>query len=135
MLTLIAVPKPFVGRIGKIQTNAILSWTRLRPEPQIILMGDEEGVKEFAEKFNLRYFPRIEKNEYKTPLYSSIFTESEKLASNDWLCHITSDVILTGDFIGACQDLRESFPKFLAIARRWNVEIPDLIDFSEKDWE
>ncbi len=106
MITLIAVPKSFIGHIGTIQTNAILSWTKLRPEPEIILMGDDEGVKEFAEKFNLRYIPEIKKNEYGTPLYNSIFREAEKAASHDWLCHITSDVILTGDFIKTCRLLR-----------------------------
>lgn len=135
MITFIAIPKPFNGHIGIIQENAIRSWTFLEPKPEIILMGDDEGMKEMAEKFNLCYIPEIEKNEYGTPLYNSIFKEAERLAKYDWLCYINSDVILTSDFITACQDLRGRFPKFLAIARRWNVEISELIDFSDKDWE
>ncbi len=134
MLTLIAVPKPFKGHIGIIQTNAIKSWTLLRPKPEIILMGDEEGTKEIADDLHLRHIPEIEKNEYGTPLYSSIFREAKKAASNDWLCHITSDVILTNDFLKAHQFVRQHLARCLIIGRRWNVDISQLIDFST-DWE
>jgi len=44
MLTLFALPKPFRGRNGIIQQNAIRSWTLLEPTPEIILFGDEFGT-------------------------------------------------------------------------------------------
>ncbi len=134
MITIIAVPRSFKGHTGMIQTNAIKSWTLLNPKPEIILMGNDEGVKETAEKFNLHYIAEIEKNEFGTPLYSSIFREAEKAASNDWICHSTSDVILTNDFLGAFEIVRQKLPRCLMVARRWNVEIKELIDFS-KGWE
>lgn len=46
MLTIFAAPKPFYGYIGVIQTNAIQSWLLLRPECEVILFGDEEGMAE-----------------------------------------------------------------------------------------
>ena len=39
MLTILSTPKPFEGHIGLIQRNAIGSWVRLSPRPQIILFG------------------------------------------------------------------------------------------------
>ena len=135
MLTLIAIPKPFKGHIGIIQTNAIKSWTLLNPRPEIILLGDEEGTKEIVTKFQLRHVPDIEKNEYGTPLFSSIFQKGREAASNDWLCYTTSDVIFTSDLLKAYKLIREYLPKCHAIARRWNLEINELIDFSQKDWE
>lgn len=134
MITFIAVPKPFKGHIGIIQTNAIKSWTLLNPKPEIILMGDDEGVKETAEKFNLRYIAEIEKNEFGTPLCSSIFREAEKAASNDWICHSNSDVILTNDFLKAFQFVNQRLSKCLMIARRWNLDIKEPINFSV-NWE
>jgi hypothetical protein len=134
MITFIAIPKPFKGHIGIIQTNAIKSWSLLLPKPEIILMGREEGTKEIAAKFNLRHIPNIEINEFGTPLYSSIFREAKKAASNDWLCHITSDVILTNDFLRAFTLARKYLPSCFMVARRRNLDIKEPIDFST-GWE
>src|SRR6266853_4649960 len=46
VLTIFASAKPFHGHTGVIQRNAIASWTRLRPRPEIILFGNEPGVAE-----------------------------------------------------------------------------------------
>src|SRR5436309_411668 len=45
MLTLFAAPKPFRGHIGIIQRNAITSWTKLQPRPEIILYGTQECTR------------------------------------------------------------------------------------------
>ncbi len=45
-LTILAMPKPFRGHIGIIQRNAITSWTKLQPRPEILLFGTEEGAAE-----------------------------------------------------------------------------------------
>jgi hypothetical protein len=134
MITFIAIPKPFQGHIGVIQKNAIRSWTLLRPRPEIILMGDEKGTKEIAKKFNLRHVPNIGTNEYGTPLHSFLFSEGERLASNDWICQATSDIILTSEIVDAFEFIRQRLPRCLIVAKRWNVEINELIDFSA-GWE
>ena len=43
-LTLFATPKRFQGHIDNIQRNAIASWTRLNPRPEIILFGADDGT-------------------------------------------------------------------------------------------
>ena len=55
MLTIFTIPKCFRGHISVIQRNAIRSWRMLRPECEIILFGDEEGMKEVAEEFGVRH--------------------------------------------------------------------------------
>ena len=47
MLTLFAIPKPFRGQSDLIQRNAITSWTRIEPRPDVLLFGNEEGTAEF----------------------------------------------------------------------------------------
>jgi hypothetical protein len=47
-MTIFAIPKPFIGQIGVIQKNAIASWTKLSPRPEIILFGDEIGTGAIA---------------------------------------------------------------------------------------
>jgi len=74
MLTIFSVPKPFHGRIGVIQTNAIRSWVLLRPACEVILFGNEEGTAEIASRFGIRHIPDVERNEYGTPLVSSVFS-------------------------------------------------------------
>ena len=59
MITVFSVPKPFEGHIGIIQCNAIKSWKKLDPKCEIILYGNEKGVKEIAEKFDLIHIPDI----------------------------------------------------------------------------
>jgi hypothetical protein len=46
MITLFSTPKPFVGHVGVIQRNAILSWQRLHPDVEIILVGEDAGTAE-----------------------------------------------------------------------------------------
>lgn len=50
MLTIFSIPKAFNGHIGDIQRNAINSWTRLQPECEILLLGDDEGTGKAADE-------------------------------------------------------------------------------------
>ena len=45
MLTIFTSARPFTDpHIATIQRNAIISWKKLRPHCEIIIVGDEEGV-------------------------------------------------------------------------------------------
>src|SRR5207244_634094 len=48
MVTIFTIPKPFRGHVGEIQRNAIGSWRALRPDVQVVLVGNEEGVEKAA---------------------------------------------------------------------------------------
>ena len=52
-ITILAMPKPFRGHVGTIQRNAIASWTKLQPRPEIILFGHEEGAAKCAQELGL----------------------------------------------------------------------------------
>ena len=132
MLTFFTVPKPFIGKIGTIQRNAIKSWVLLRPECEIILLGDEQGVAEVAGEFKLTHIPDIEKNEFGTPLLNSVFSKAQQAAKNELVCFINSDIILMNDFINAIRHI--SLKRFLAIGHRWDLDITGKLDF-EKNWD
>ena len=51
MLTIFAIPKPFQGHVSIIQRNAIQSWTKLHPDCEVILLGDEPGTGTVAAEF------------------------------------------------------------------------------------
>lgn len=135
MLTIFACPKPFRGHVSIIQRNAIKSWTLLQPRPEIILFGDEEGTAEVCKEFGLRHIPEVERNEYGTPLLSSLFASADSTASNSTLCYINSDIILTTDFMPSVQNISKRWDRFLIVGRRWNVDIDHLWDFEKGDWE
>lgn len=133
MLTIFTMPKAFRGHAGIIQKNAIRSWLQLRPACDIILLGDDEGTAEAAAELSVRHAPDIERNKYGTPLISSIYTTGQKLAKYDTVCHINADIILMSDFLPAISQVHN--PSFLAIGRRWDMDITEPINFDEVSWE
>jgi len=135
MLTIFSCPKPFRGHINIIQRNAIKSWTLLRPRPEIILIGDEEGTAEICKEFGLRHVPKVERNEYGTPLVSSIFEIGQSEATNSLLCYVNADIILMSDFMEAIKQLRYQNNKFLLVGRRWDIELQEMLDYCQWDWE
>src|SRR5712691_9090902 len=98
MLTIFALPKRFRGHFGVIQRNAISQWARLRPRPEILLFGNEEGTGEIALELGVRHIPEMKCNEYGTPLLSDLFAKAHALASHDILCYVNADIMLLGDF-------------------------------------
>lgn len=137
MLTISTCPKPFHGHINIIQRNAIKSWTLLQPRPEIILIGDEEGTAEVCKEFGLCHIPEVERNEYGTPLLSALFHISQSNASNPCVCYVNADIILLNCFMEAAQRVIKSMGEnyFLAVGRRWDLEVSKPLDFKDAHWE
>ncbi len=133
MLTIFAIPKPFRGHFGIIQRNAIQSWVLLRPKCEVILLGDEKGTAEIASELGTRHIPEVERNEYGTPLVSSVFNIAQDNANYEIMCYVNADIILMSDFIKAVQRVTKS--RFLMVGQRWDVELAKLIDFRDPQWE
>lgn len=134
-ITIFASPKPFKDSIGTIQINAIKSWNQLKPKPEIILCGDELGTAEIAQQLNLRHLPHIKCNQYGTPLLNDIFAKVSTTAKNSLLAYVNSDIILTRDFLPAVQQVAAKHPRFLILGRRWNLDINEVMDFEDYNWE
>jgi hypothetical protein len=132
-LTIFATPKKFAGHIGIIQRNAILSWTRMNPPPEIMLFGTDAGTAEVAAEFGLLHVPNAQCNQWGTPLISDLFAQAEKLGRNPILCYVNADVILFDDFAQALTRVSNAAHRFLMVGRRTDVEIKEAIDF-HADW-
>ena len=133
MLTLFTTPKPFRGHIAVIQRNAIRSWTLLRPTCEIILLGDDEGTAEIAAEFGARHISDVACNEYGTPLLNDIFEKAQRVARHNLLCYVNADIILMSDLMRAV--FRISWPRFLVIGHRWDLDATGPLDFDTPDWE
>jgi hypothetical protein len=73
LITIFTAPKPFTDpHIYIIQRNAIRSWLELGNDVEVLLLGDEEGMEEFAAEFGVTHIKEIKCNQLGTPLVSSL---------------------------------------------------------------
>lgn len=129
-ITILCMPKPFVGHIGVIQRNAINSWSRLTPRPEIYIFGEEDGVEEIAAELSIRHMRDIARNEFGTPLLDDLLCRTRKSSPAPLLCYVNSDIILLQEFWGAVQQIHRRFPKFLGVMHRLNINLQEPLDFA-----
>jgi hypothetical protein len=122
-LAIFAMPKPFAGHIGMIQRNAILSWTRLSPRPEIFLFGEEAGTAEIAAELRLAHLRDIQRNAFGTPLLSDLLQRAKEVTRSRILCYVNCDIILLQGFVEAVAQIQKKFAQFLAVAHRWEIEL------------
>jgi len=132
VLTLFALPKAFRGTIGVIQSNAIRSWLILGSECEVILLGDDEGTAQICSELGIRHIPNVERNEYGTPLVSSIFEIGQHAAMHQIVCYLNADIILLDDFLPAIRQVQRH--RFLLTGQRWDLEIKEPVNFDRPDW-
>jgi hypothetical protein len=135
MITIFAIPKPFKNHIATIQRNALISWTLLRPRPEIILFGEEEGTAEVAAELGLRHVPAVGRNKNGTPLLNGLFDAARNIATNNLLCYVNADIILLSDFMTAAKRVSAWRDRFLMVGRRWDVDIVHAVNFDQPNWE
>ena len=134
MLTIFAIPKPFLGEIDTIQRNAIQSWMKLHPTCQIMLFGNEVGTSEAATEFGLKHISEISHNEYGTPLVNSIFELAKQHSNHKIMCYVNSDIILTSNFLEALKRNNDN-ENYLMVGQRWDLDISEKVDFENQGWE
>lgn len=134
MLTIFTIPKAFTGHIGIIQRNAIQSWTKLEPRPEVLLFGQDAGTAELARELGLRHEPDVALTERGTPLVNDLFEKAERAASGTRMCYVNADIILTRDFLRAVEIVESRMPRSLMVSKRINLDVRERIAF-EPGWE
>jgi hypothetical protein len=128
LLTILATPKPFSGHIGVIQRNAIRSWTKLKPRPEIYLFGKEEGVAEIAAELGI-HTADIARSKFGTPMLDDLMQRGCKFEHAPLVAYVNSDIILLQECLDAVVNIHERFSKFLAVAYRSNIDLAESLDF------
>jgi len=121
-IALVAVPKSFRGGARMQQINAIESWRRLLPKVEIILVSPEDGVKEVADQFGVKYTVDVEVNVQGTPLLSSIFRKMKEISSAEVFILVNADIILFHDIMAVIKSTAKRFNDFLIVGRRTNTD-------------
>lgn len=135
MITFFSTTRPFQNHFKIIQTNAIKSWTKFCPPCEIILFGNEEGTKEIANKLNIQHVPKVESNEYGTPLVRGLFYKAQEIAKYNILCYVNADIVLMNDFLPVIKKVHGSYSQFLISGQRWDLNLNTELNFDELDWE
>ncbi len=133
-MTIFTVPRYFADNFKIIQYNAIKSWLLLKPQPEIILCGDEKGVSEFAIELGIKHIPDVEISDKGTPLINSVFDKAQAVAENAIVGYFSSDIILVSDFLSVVDKVSLKLNQFMIVGQRWDLDVKDYINFDEF-WE
>jgi hypothetical protein len=124
MLSIFSAPKPFIDEhISRIQRNALRSWLALGDDVEVILLGDEPGLKESAQDFGVQCFPVKSRSSSGAPLIDELFALARRNANHSTLCYVNADIILMDDFLPSIQSVKEEFDTFLIVGNRYDLEI------------
>jgi hypothetical protein len=118
------VPKPFRGRVGGIQRNAIASWHELGHNVQIVLLGDEEGVATAARESGVEHIGGLARNDRGTPLLDSAFALVERVARYPVWCFLNADILLLDDFLPAVERVASAFRSYLVVGESRDFAVP-----------
>jgi hypothetical protein len=135
MLTIFASPKAFTREFDVIQRNAVASWTRLRPRPQVLLIGNEPGTAAACRELGAEHLPDVRVNEFGTPYADSILELAEQHAVHPFLLWIAADTMLCDGVTEAVNVVSRHFDRFCMIAGRYRLARAAPINFEDPDWQ
>jgi hypothetical protein len=133
--------KPFQGDDAWKQDQAIKSWTQLNGiRKKIIIIGNDIGIKEVSQKYNLIHCPNVKTLE-NIPFLDSMFEIANSYAdNNDYMMWCNSDIIFFNDLIKNIKkfdELRISnkvhFKNFLLTGQRYDWHNPKIINNLNKE--
>ena len=138
-LTLFCSPKPFRGHFGMIQRNAIGSWTKLDPAPEVFLFGKEEGTEEAARDLRVRHVAEVACSPSGTPRVDALFGAVRAQTQSPWLAYINADIMLLDDFSRAFAAVQAEartgrLKQVLLCSQRVDVVVRESIDFADAQW-
>jgi hypothetical protein len=124
VLTLFSIPKPFVGPIGVIQRNALVSWTALGV--QVVLLGDDEGVERAAAEHGAVHLGAAAQLNRQIRL-DQAFTAVDRGAEYDHRCLVNADVLLFDDVAKATHAVTAWRPWSLVVGRTIEVAVDEVV--------
>ena len=134
VITFFTIPKPYEGHIATIQRNALASWTRVEPDAQVLVLGDDPGVAEAAAAIDAEYIPDLPRNEYGTPLLDGAFRIAAERRRNDLLCFVNADILFPPSLADAARRAAQLDRPFVIVGECWNARVEAPLDPDAIDW-
>lgn len=133
-LTIFTAPKSFENpHIDIIQRNAIQSWQQIGDDVDVILVGEEYGLAEVASEYGVLHLPDVVRNEWGTPLVSSIFKLARDASDSTLLAYVNADILLMPDFLQVAEKIAAQADQFLVVGQRWDLDVNQRLDF-DRNW-
>ncbi len=134
-ITIFTAPKPFTNpHISLIQRNAIQSWLHLGDDVNVVMIGDEPGMIEFAADVGVLHLSQVARNPLGTPLVSSIFAMARQISTSPLLAYVNADILLTSQFISIASQVYCQLKEFLIVGQRYDLNMQESLDLSP-GWE
>jgi hypothetical protein len=131
LLTIFTTPKPFTNpHISLIQRNALQSWQHLGDEVNVLMIGDEPGMAEFAAETGIQHLSQVDCNPLGTPLVSSIFAMARQMSSSPLIAYVNADILLTPQFVNVAKQVYCEVKEFLIVGQRYDLSLQQPFDFS-----
>src|SRR5438093_9326719 len=109
-LLIVSTMKPMIEDFIIEQFNAIRSWQHLRLKPTIIIFGDDLGVPEFCNQYQIRNISTVKKNDKGIPLISDILQQGYSFEEEyDYIAYINADIILLDDFCNTVEAFHQQY--------------------------
>jgi hypothetical protein len=134
MLTFFTTAKAFRGHDGIIQRNALKSWKLLDRDVEVIVFGEDEGAAEVCAELGLVHHARVEQHASGRNRLDYMFQRASQMARHECLCYCNCDIVLVEDFRRGFELARAWREKFLFVARRWDVDVTEPINFGDAGW-
>ncbi len=130
-ITIFTSPKPFTNpHINLIQRNAILSWRHLGAAVDVIMVGNEAGMAEFANETGIQQIHDVDINFFGTPLVSSIFAKVRQVSTSPILAYVNADILLTPSFVTVATQVYCQLKRFLIVGQRHDLSVEQPLDFA-----
>lgn len=97
-------------------------------------MGDENGMEEISEEFQIRHFPEVKCSEQGTPYISSMIDLARQNSDAPYLGILNADIMLMPDFVEATRQVGAQTNEFLFLGRRWDLDVETELEF-DPGWE
>ena len=135
MFTLLSTPKAFRGEFVRIQRNAVRSWAALRPRPEILIFGGEEGTAEVCAEVGVRHISTVATGPSGAPVLSDLFQTADREARHGLLCYVNADVILTQDLIRVVERLDPERRGGLVVSTPVDMPVEEDLDTTRPGWD
>ncbi len=134
-LTIFTAPKPFTNpHVSLIQRNAIQSWQHLGEDVQVLLIGNETGMAEYASEVGVQQLADVSCNEYGTPLVSSIFQVARQNSTSPLMAYVNADILLLPGSVELARQVFNQSNEFLIVGQRWDLDVKQALDFTS-EWD
>jgi hypothetical protein len=126
VITIFSIPKPFLGEMAVIQTNAARSWAAMHPQAQVILVGDETGVGAAARELGADHVSALERSPLGAPRLDSAFEQVDALARHRDRCFVNADIVLDRRLLAAAKQAHVFSSIFLVVGQSRDLD-PDVL--------